>query len=379
MAGDGAVMQLDLAMQPTRHWKISNSHSVFAEPHPSNNEIVVSVMEGDRKAQYVLSPLHESLHKIFAPAIKHISHGDWQGSLIWSPDGKQISSSLDAGTTIWDAATGAPAHIINEDIACSIVGKNLGWNTENEIVTSYSGKLSFRIDNGKKEVWQADADGAHCLDSSGTKLYAFVGNPLVDWKLVSIDLVTNSRSEILPICKRRAYYRGALSPNDKYLVMGIELNLVIVDVSAKSILHEFDESQIVTAASWSRDGESLAYAAESGEIIVRKATGAFDIVAHYPGHTGRIIALDWSPDGTRLASGGMDKVVRLWDTTNGKNVVVLEQDAGVNAIAWDQRGRRLATLNLDGFMTIYDATLGYRESRLSTSPVKTNSDLQQAH
>jgi WD40 repeat protein len=360
VAGDGAVMQLDLAMQPKRHWKVSETHSIFAEPHPSNNEIVVSVREDDLQSQYVLSPRHESLHKIFAPAIKHISHGNWEGSLFWSPDGKQISSSLDAGTTIWDAATGDPAHIINEDYACSIVGKSFGWNPENEIVTAYSGKLSFRIDNGEKEVRQMDIAGADFLDSKGRTLYAFTGNRFEEWKLVSIDLATSSKSEILPVCKRRLYCQGRLCPSDRYLAMGVESNLTIVDLSTKSILHEFDESQTVTAIAWSHDGEHLAYAVQSGEIVVRKATGAFDIVARYSGHSGRVIALAWTPDGTRLASGGMDKVMRLWDTSNGKNVIVLKQEAGINAVAWDQEGQRLATLNFDGFITIYDATSGYR-------------------
>ena len=358
-AGDGAVLKLDLAMQPKLHWMVSESHSVFAHPHPTNDDIVISIREDDVNAQYVLSPRHVPERRIFAPAIKHISHGQWRGELFWSHDGTQISSSLDQGTTIWDATTGDPEFIINDESACSIVGRSLGWNAENQMVTTYSGDLSFRVGNGETQVKQMATVGAECLNSTGQGLLGIEGQPMVEWKLVRINFDTSSRTELLPACRRRLYCKGRPCPNDQYIAMGVDSSLVIVDVNAKSIVHEFEESQLVTAVAWNDDGKHLAYAVASGEIILREATDSFNVVARLPGHTARVLSLDWSPDGSRLASGGLDNAVRLWDTSTNKNVVVLDQIAGINAIAWSPEGQRLATLNLDGFLTIYDATLGY--------------------
>lgn len=31
-----------------------------------------------------------------------------------------------------------------------------------------------------------------------------------------------------------------------------------------------------------------------------------------PGHADEVYAVDWSPDGFRVASGGKDKVLKLW-------------------------------------------------------------------
>ncbi|RHN79056.1 putative transcription factor WD40-like family [Medicago truncatula] len=31
-----------------------------------------------------------------------------------------------------------------------------------------------------------------------------------------------------------------------------------------------------------------------------------------PGHSDEVYAIDWSPDGEKVASGGKDKVLKLW-------------------------------------------------------------------
>lgn len=36
------------------------------------------------------------------------------------------------------------------------------------------------------------------------------------------------------------------------------------------------------------------------------------IMEDLPGHADQVFAVDWSPDGVRVASGGKDKVLKLW-------------------------------------------------------------------
>ncbi len=70
-------------------------------------------------------------------------------------------------------------------------------------------------------------------------------------------------------------------------------------------------------------------------------------------------ALVFSPDGTRIATGGEDGVTRLWDTSSG---ALLTQCRGhtlkVFSVAFRPDGLRLATTSADGTVRQWDSTTG---------------------
>jgi eukaryotic-like serine/threonine-protein kinase len=92
------------------------------------------------------------------------------------------------------------------------------------------------------------------------------------------------------------------------------------------------------------------------------AQGAFvpgTLLCTYRGHTHRVHAVAWSPDGSRLASGSRDKTVQVWEATTGKLLCSLVGHTDqVHAVAWSPDGRRLASAGADGTVRVWEATTG---------------------
>lgn len=76
------------------------------------------------------------------------------------------------------------------------------------------------------------------------------------------------------------------------------------------------------------------------------------------GHADWVQSLAFAPDGTRMASAGNDRTVRIWDIGAGAPIATLAHTHAVTAVAYAPDGRILATTSVDGVLRLWDAARG---------------------
>ena len=85
----------------------------------------------------------------------------------------------------------------------------------------------------------------------------------------------------------------------------------------------------------------------------------------FQGHTDRIGAIAFAPDGKTLATGGYDRTVRLWDVATGQERMTLKcHTTPVLGVAFAADGTILATGSEDGTVRLWRAATDEEASRL---------------
>jgi WD40 repeat protein len=127
---------------------------------------------------------------------------------------------------------------------------------------------------------------------------------------------------------------------------------------------------IIRACAWSPDGDLLAIAGDHRLIEIYNTT-TWERERVLSGHDGSILSLDWSPDGTRIASGeGTDQVlphyieenknnIKIWDVTTGKELMTLSgHEDSVMSLSWSANSTLLASASDDRNLKLWDTTTG---------------------
>lgn len=158
------------------------------------------------------------------------------------------------------------------------------------------------------------------------------------------------------------------SPNGKYIAVLWDNNTVEVlnaDMNQEVFVHDVATGD---GLAWSPDSLLLASVGRAENTTIQ----IWNLATHqceqnaaqqcliYTGHTGKIEAIAWSPDGQYIASASDDGTVQVWDAYTLQRLQrYLDPGSEETAVAWSHRGTRIVFGDDEGRIQALDALSGF--------------------
>jgi WD40 repeat protein/serine/threonine protein kinase len=154
--------------------------------------------------------------------------------------------------------------------------------------------------------------------------------------------------------------------NDLSLLLAVEavnvgqtyeaVNSLLLSLQANPNLAYYlqGHTQRVVALDMNSTGE-MAVSASFDNTLIRWDMSSFSRIGEpMLGHDFGINTISFSPDDSLIASGSTDSTVRLWDSTTGEELAVLQAAAPIQTLAFSADGSKLYTGDRDGTILIWD-------------------------
>merc|ERR1712137_1135407 len=311
----------------------------------------------------------------------------------WSPDSsKLLTASADRSCKIWDVATGEctttfqfEKTVDNQQLGCLWQGEHLlsvnlaGHITyldpanpstpirvlkgHNKFVTALqTDKQNGRFYSGSYDAtitrWDVETGANENLSGSGHK------NQITQLSVDGDNMFSSSMDDSIRITPTGGLtYSGDSIGTDSPVVGVDSKGGVTVAASMKSIYvlqgntvkHTIPVSWSPSSVAVSNDGSQCVVGGQDNHIHLFSLSGTPSETKVMEGHRGAVISLQYSPCGSKIASGGKDRNVMVWSASGDLEIEGwIFHNAQVGSVAWSPDGKRIASASQDQNLIIWN-------------------------
>ena len=295
-------------------------------------------------------------------------HRGTLGSVAFSPDGSQIVTGGESGAkgssgivTIWDAVNGTESITFFGHLR-RVTGVVFSPDGEGIISGSFDGTI---------KMWEPGVDHTVPVSLTGrhdSMAFSRDGDYIVTGgkdKTVRVwDAVTHS--ELMKI--EGAGGQVSMSPDTKRIISTDGNDICVWDTSSgKKLMTLSGHERGIWSVAYSPDGTRIVsgsldktvriWDANTGaELMTLRGHGDSPLMADF---ISPVASVAFSPNGTLIASGSYDYTVKIWNAKTGAEVMTMDKHTSlVNDVAFSPDGACFASASSDGTIRVCDVTTG---------------------